>query len=147
AGWAVHAGIRYVKVFVLPVMACFTGSTLIYAIGEDFSAYVHGGSPLIPLGLVAKGVAAIILFTVGSGLLLRINLGSYFNKMLNALSTFGVPAFLNFLLSAWLLGVVGMITHGPYRIGWVTILSTLLVGAVFVLTQRRTPNKKSDVQP
>lgn len=142
--WAFHTGVRYVRVFVLPVMVCFAGATLIYAMGEDFSAYVHGGSVLIPVILLGRGVVVIILFTVGTGLLLRIDLGSYFEKMLNALSTFGTSAFLFFVLSAWLLGVVGMLTHGPFRIGWVTILSTLLLVAVFVLAQRRTPNRESE---
>ena len=86
----------------------------------------------------------IVLFTIGAGLLFRLDLLSFFEKMLNALSIFGTSAFLFFVLSAWLFGIIGMLTDGPYRIGWVTISSTLVLVAVFFLAQRRPANRESE---
>jgi hypothetical protein len=142
--WAFRTFVRYIRVFVVPVTLCLTGATLPYAIGDDFAAYVHGGSLLLPIVLLAKGVLVVALFTVGTGLLLRVDLRRYFEKVLNALSTFGTSAFLFFVLSAWLLGAVGMLTDGPYRIGWVTVASTLLLVTVFVLAQRRRHDAESE---
>jgi hypothetical protein len=143
AKWAWHTGLRYAKVFIIPLMLFLVSAILVYSMGEDFFDYVHGGSAITPVILSAKGLAVIIAFTIGTGLLFLLNLLAFFEKMLNALSIFGTSAFLFFVLTAWLLGIIGMLTNGPYRIGWVTILSTLVLVAVFFLAQRRSPDRET----
>jgi hypothetical protein len=144
AKWAWHIEIRYVKVFVIPLMLYLLGAICLYTMGELFFAYVHGGSALIPVHLLFWGVVVIIFFTIGTALLFHISLFSFFEKMLNALSVFGTSAFLFFVLSAWSLGIIGMLTGGPYRIGWVTIMSTLVLVVVFFRARRRPPNRESE---
>lgn len=135
--WAWHVGVQYAKVFMLPLVLFIVSTMLLYSISDDFFSYVHDDSAFIPIIIFIKSLALIILFTVGTGFLSHANLLVFFEKTLNALSIFGTSAFLFFVLSAWLLGIIGMLTSGPYRIGWVTILSTLALVSVFFLSKRR----------
>jgi hypothetical protein len=65
--------------------------------------------------------------------------------MINALSIFGTSTFLFFVLNSWLLGIVGTFTGGPYRIGWVTLFSTLFLVSVFIIAQRRSIDSRAEV--
>lgn len=145
--WAWHVGVQYAKVFILPLVLFIVGTMLLYSISDDFFSYVHDGSAFLPIIIAVKSLALIILFTIGTGFLSHANLLVFFDKTLNALSIFGASAFLFFVLLAWLLGIIGMLTSGPYRIGWVTILSTLAMISVFFISKRRpstSPNSEFD---
>lgn len=142
--WSWHVMTQHVQVFVVPAMLCFICALLTLNIGADFFSYVHGGIWYTPLVLLAKSIGLLMLFSIATGLLSHLNLFSFFEKVLNALSIFGTSAFLFFVLSAWLLGIAGMLTEGPYRVGWVTILSTLTLLLVFGIAQRRATKSMRD---
>jgi hypothetical protein len=144
AQWAFHVGLRYGELFLIPPISMFACALLLYGVSEDFFGYVHQGSTWLPVYLTLKVLGATALFALALSLLLHLRFFTFFEKILNALSVFGTSAFLFFLLIAWGLGVVGMMTNGPYRIGWVTISSTLLLVSVFAVARRRATEPMDD---
>jgi len=144
AQWALHAELVYSAAFLIPPISILVGAGLLYGVSEDFFAYVHQGPALLPIYLGLKILGVAVLFTLALSLLLHNGFFAFVEKMLNALSIFGTSAFLFFLLTAWVLGIVGTVMSGPYRIGWVTILSTLLLIGAFVKTRRQAAKVDAD---
>lgn len=136
--WAWRVWRRYTGVFIGPPLLCWLSAILLYEISYDFLSYVHGGPIILPLNMFGLGLMVFILSAVACGLLLHVKLFTFGEKVLNASAKFGPSAYLFFLLIALSLGIIGMLTNGPYRIGWVTIVSTVLLAAVFLGSQRRT---------
>jgi hypothetical protein len=135
--WALHTAIRYSEIFLIPILFIYFGSFLLYGVSEDFFEYVHSGLIFLPVIILIKIISVIIMFSIASSLLLHLRFFNFFEKVLNALSIFGTSAFLFFILISWGFGAVGSLTDGPYRIGWVTISSTLLPIVVFLISRRQ----------
>lgn len=143
-GWVLEAGSQYSWVFVLPPVLWWLSATVLYNISANFSHYVHQGPAYLPLVMALEALAVIVLLSIIVDRLLRIGYFKFLGKVGFALSKHGFDAFLFFLATAWLLGFVGALTNGPYRIGWVTITSTviLIVGAL-VIRLRGQPKKEA----
>jgi formylglycine-generating enzyme required for sulfatase activity len=135
--WAWMAGKRYAEVFMVPPILWWLTAMLLYEMSHYFLRYIHEGPVTLPLVMAAQGLLIMILLTVCCSLLLHVSISAFRAKVLNALVKFGPNAYLFFVLTAWLLGLAGVLTNGPYRIGWVTITSTLLLAVVVFATQWR----------
>ena len=133
--WAWYTETRFFITYALPLLLSLIIATIMYSMASNFFHYVHQGPVLLALVFFLELICVVLLLTIVCSLLMHVNI---FSKMLNALTVFGTDTFLFFLLTAWSLGILGMLTNGPYRVGPVTILSTIAVIVMFVLTRRRS---------
>jgi len=136
--WAIHVAKCYWKNFFFPISAILTCSILLFSIANDFFWYVHGRQVLLPLSIAWKVLVVFILLTISGGFVSHKRFLDFFEQVLDAVSVFGSDAYLFFVLTAWIFGLFGHLTGGPYRIGWVTIICTMALIAIFVRSQWRS---------
>ncbi len=136
--WAWYTETRFFITYALPLLLSLIIATIMYSMASNFFHYVHQGPVLLALVFFLQLIGVVLLLTIVCSLLMHVNILS---KMLDALTVFGPNAFLFFLLTAWSIGIFGMITDGPYKVGPVTIFSTIAVIVMFVLNRQRSKNR------
>lgn len=136
--WAIHVAKSYWKNFFFPISAILTCSILLFSIADDFFWYVHGRHVLLPLSIAWKVFVVFILLTISGSFVSHCRFFDFFEQVLATVSVFGPSAYLFFVLTAWIFGLFGHLTGGPYRIGWVTIICTVVLIAIFVRSQWRS---------
>lgn len=132
--WSWETFKRYAEVFVLPPMLAWFSAITLYGLSDSLFQYIHGGLVILVLAMLSQSLLLLVLLTCACGLLFHVSFLTIVNKVLSALAVFGTTAYLNLLGIAWLLGILGLLTNGPYRIGWVTVISTVPLVYVFLRT-------------
>jgi hypothetical protein len=145
----------YTRVFVAPPLLFWFGAVELYILSINVLSYVHGGSFLLPLVITVNGLLVFLLMTLAASFLLAqrrtkkegsvmdYNIFTLVEKVLAAVPFFGTWGYILFLILAWGLGIYGVLTEGPYRIGWVTITATIILAAVIFVTQRQSSRIES----
>lgn len=146
--WAIYVAKSYWKNFFFPISAILTCSILLFSIADDFFRYVHQHHVFLPLSIAWKALVVFILLTVSGSFVSHSRFLDFFERVLAAVSVFGPSVYLFFLLTDWILVLFGHLTGGPYRIGWITIICTVVLIIIFVRTQwfNVTGNPKGDAK-
>ena len=145
--WLLDVGRSYAKVFVVFPLLVWFGATLLFLACTQFYEYIHGGPLYLPFTIFLLGAAVLAIMPMAVKQLLQVSMADFGEKALNATAIFGLYSFLTVLVTSWLLGVAGtVLSQGPYRLGWVTITSTVILIAVIVIAQRRFASEPSPEQ-
>lgn len=135
--WAIRALSQYSRVFIFPIVLSWLSVILLRFACIYFLEYIREGQLDIVLNIIGAMLAVTISSVIILTVLLRIAFYDTVSKFLDAVSAFAPGAFLLFLAMAWLFGIVGVFTGGPFRIGPITIGVTLLLVAVLAYSQRQ----------
>jgi hypothetical protein len=129
---------RFTTAFALPLSLTWLACAELWWLASEFRAYIAGEVPWHTpiLSLLRIALILVILATM-IALVLQIPFSAFRIKLEIAATTIGANAFLFFVLVAWTLGIVGWLTNGPYKVGWVTLTSTGLIVCVLVAIRLR----------
>lgn len=138
ARWAFAVAMRFATAFALPINLAWLACAELWWFSAEFRGYVVGELPWhTPFVLVLRiGLILLILATM-IALLLQMRPSVFRAKFETATTTIGPNVFLFFVVLAWTLGIVGWLTDGPYKVGWVTLTSTFLIVCVLVYIRLR----------
>ncbi len=131
AQWGWVCASRYARSFLAPAVLFWIAAVFAWTIAQEVLGYVtHVVSAVTPLLTAFNAIFVIALLTCAAGFLVQAKAADFAAKVMSVVSAFSANAFLFFVALAWTLGVLGTITDGPYRIGWVTLTSTAIVVAI-----------------
>lgn len=142
--WAIHVLRHYWRSFILPIITLFLLAWASFQISQLAYSYIHDGSWNLPFNMLFIAIVVFIALSLSISLLMKTNILSFGEKILDAFAVFGTSAFLFFVLSGWVLGIIGIVMNGPYRIGWVTLTSTAFVIVIFLIAQRKADSTRTD---
>lgn len=128
AQWSWMCIRKYTLSFLAPAVLFWIAAGDAWAIGREVLGYVTGSvSVFTPLLTAPRAILLLAILAFAAGLLLQAPATAFATKVMTVVSAFSANAFLFFVALAWTLGVLGAMTDGPYRIGWVTLASTAIV--------------------
>lgn len=140
ARWAWALSRRFMTAFAGPVALTWLACAELWWIAEEVRGYVlHEKGWATPLVSLVRIVFVVIILSASAMLMLRVRAASFGGKLSAAAASLGGRAFLFFVLIAWSLGILGWLTGGPYRVGWVTLASTSVIVASLVVLRARRP--------
>ena len=119
----------------LPVTALFMGAGFTAVAAEDTLRYLISGSlvGLLLFGLFAS--MGILLLTTAWITLASQRLGLSFRSAHHSASIAAPYGLLLVAAGGWIVGLPGTLGHGQIHVGWVTLVSTGILAAVFIWSQ------------
>ncbi len=140
ASWAWALGSRFASAFAFPVALAWLLCAELWLIASEFQAYIAHETPwFTPM---VSGLRVILVTAACAAMtmvVLRIPLSKFGRKFVTTASAIGGNAFLFFVVIAWTLGIVGWLSDGPFRVGWVTLVSTGVIACVLIALRTRRP--------
>lgn len=139
AQWSWALAKRFAAAFVLPVVLAWLACAELWWIAAEVRRYVlHESSWATPLASLLRIIVVVLLLSASAKLMLQVPATAFGGKLAAAAGAVGGRAFLFFVFIAWTLGLLGWITNGPFRIGWLTLTSTgIVVVSLLALRARR----------
>lgn len=132
-GWSCVIAWRYTFRFILPITAGVVAAWQLWNTAGLLDAYIaREAAWYTPLGVLLRWAVVTSVLAVSTMLSVHVGVASALRKFAAAAIPLGSNGFFFFVLIAWTLGVIGTFTDGPYRIGWVTITSTIIIAGVLI---------------